>query len=129
MKKQPYILPNPVHRVGQWGSLSQYSLGESLDTPRTECHVPSRANKHYMLDMYRSEIWEKAGVPGEKPSLHRENMQTQERKAPVGMWTQTSLHRIIYRGYPQINPRKKMLLLVLEYNTNYFKADNLFNIF
>jgi len=31
--------------------------------------------------------WEEAGVPGENPRIHGENMQTPHREAPAGSWT------------------------------------------
>ncbi len=34
-------------------------------------------------------LWEEAGVPGENPLRHEENMQTPHRRAPVGQWVRT----------------------------------------
>ncbi len=39
-------------------------------------------------------LWEEARVPGENPRRHEENMQTPQRRVPVGQWD-TERHNIV----------------------------------
>ena len=46
--------------------------------------------------------WEEAGVPGENPRIHGENMPTPQGKAPAGVWTKNPL--AVKRQRPVIKP-------------------------
>jgi len=66
--------------VGSRGarSLSQRSLGEKRGKPWTGCQ--SITGPHTNMHVFGR--WEEAGVPGENPRIHVENMQTLKSKLP-----------------------------------------------
>ncbi len=79
------------------------SLGERQDTPwtgRQSVTGPTYRDRHPLtfkptgnlespINLRVFGLWEEAGVPGENPHRHEENMQTPHRRAPVGRWVRT----------------------------------------
>jgi len=68
------------------GQVASPSQGD-IDANETHTHSQWQFRINNESNMHVFGWWEEAGVPGENPHIHGENMQTPHRKAPAGIPT------------------------------------------
>ncbi len=71
---------------------TQLALGERRGTPwtgRQSIKGPFTGSLESPVNLHVFGLWEEAGISGENPRRHEENMQTPHRKTPADRWVRT----------------------------------------